>query len=155
MKITGLPLLLALALVGGAALAASDVSNSLPSIAERLSNARKAMDAKEWRVAAFELDKAVREDPRNADVHNLLGYQYRKRPNPDLARAFEHYNTALKLNPAHKGAHEYIGEAFLIDRKPDEADKHLAQLESICGNRTCEEYEDLAHAIAAYRAENK
>ncbi|WP_296449323.1 hypothetical protein [Rhodoferax sp. UBA5149] len=50
------------------------------SIAERLVNARKAMDAKEWWTAAFELDKAVREDPRNAD----------------LARAIEAYKAANK-----------------------------------------------------------
>ena len=47
-----------------------------------------------------ELNTAAREEPRNADVHNLLGYSYRKRATPDLAKAFEHYGTALKLDPS-------------------------------------------------------
>lgn len=126
-----------------------------PSVAERLATARKAIDAKDWSRASAELNVAVRQDPRNADVHNLLGYSARKRATPDLAKAFEHYNTALKLDPKHKGAHEYIGEAYLMDKKPAEAEKHLAELEKICGNRTCEEYADLSKAIADYKAKNK
>jgi Flp pilus assembly protein TadD len=126
-----------------------------PSTSERLASARKAIEAKDWARAKTELDAALREEPRNADVHNLLGYSYRKRANPDLPKAFEHYNMALKLNPNHRGAHEYIGEAYLMDKKPEEAEKHLAALEKICGNKTCEEYEDLAKSIAAYKAANK
>jgi hypothetical protein len=62
---------------------------------------------------------------------------------------------ALQLDPKHKGAHEYIGEAYLMDKKPAEAEKHLASLEKICGNKTCEEYADLAKSLADYRAKNK
>jgi Flp pilus assembly protein TadD len=125
-----------------------------PSVKERLASARKAIDAKDWNRAMSELNVAVREEPRNADVHNLLGYSYRKRATPDLPRAFEHYGTALKIDPRHKGAHEYIGEAYLMDRKPAEAEKHLVELEKICGNKTCEEYADLAKSIAEYKAKN-
>ena len=148
---------LAAALAGLAGLAnlalAADVSTG-PTASERLATARKAIDAKDWSRAMFELNQAVRDEPRNADAHNLLGYTYRKRPAPDLAKAFEHYNTALKLNPSHKGAHEYIGEAYLADKKPAEAEKHLAQLETICGNKTCEEYADLSKSIADYKSKN-
>ena len=101
-----------------------------------------------------ELNVAVREAPQNADVHNLMGYTYRKRATPDMAKAFEHYNLALKFNPAHKGAHEYIGEAYLLDKRPAEAEKHLVELERLCGNRTCEEYQDLAKSIAEYKNRN-
>ena len=132
---------------------AADTSGG-PSVNERLTNARKSIDAKDWSKAMFELNQAVRDEPRNADVHNLLGYTYRKRATPDLAKAFDHYKTALSLNLKHKGAHEYIGEAYLTDKKPAEAEKHLAQLEAICGNKTCEEYADLAKAIADYKAKN-
>ena len=93
--------------------------------------------------------------PGNADAHNLLAYSYRKQATPDLPKAFEHYNTAHKLNPSHKGAHEYIGEAYLMDGKPAKAEEHLARLKVICGNAACEEYDDLAKAIAAYKAKNK
>jgi Flp pilus assembly protein TadD len=125
-----------------------------PTASERLVAARKAIDGKDWSKALFELNQAARDEPRNADIHNLLGYTYRKRATPDLAQAFDHYKTALSLNPKHKGAHEYIGEAYLMDKKPAEAEKHLAQLEALCGNKTCEEYADLAKALADYKAKN-
>ena len=125
-----------------------------PSVRERMSLARKALEVHDYGKAVSELRTVVRTDPRNADAHNLLGYSYRKSPQPDLAKAFEHYNTALKLDPRHKGAHEYIGEAYLMDRKPAEAGKHLAELEKICGNRSCEEYADLAKSIADYKSKN-
>jgi Flp pilus assembly protein TadD len=141
---------------------AADTPSETPSVKptglgvkERLSIARSAIDAKDWNKALSELNLAAKEDPRNADVQNLLGYSYRKRSNPDLAKAFEHYKEALRLNPNHKGAHEYIGEAYLMDKKPAEAQKHLVQLEAICGNKTCEEYADLAKAMADYKARNK
>ena len=125
-----------------------------PSAGERLVDARKAIDARDWDRAQSVLTAGVREEPRNADMHNLLAYTYRKLATPDLPKAFEHYNAALRLDPRHKGAHEYIGEAYLMDRKPAEAQKHLAELEKICGNTSCEEYADLAKSIADYKAKN-
>ena len=125
-----------------------------PSTSERLASARKAIESKDWSRAMRELNAAARDEPRNADVQNLLGYTYRKRANPDLPKAINHYQTALKLDPQHKGAHEYLGEAYLMDRKPDEAEKHLAELEKICGGKSCEEYQDLAKSIAEFKSRN-
>jgi Flp pilus assembly protein TadD len=125
-----------------------------PSVNERMAAARKAIDAQDWSRATSELNAAARIDPRNADVHNLLGYTYRKRASPDLPRAIEHYNIALRIDPRHKYAHEYLGEAYLMDKKPEEAEKHLAALEQICGNKSCEEYADLAKSIADYKTKN-
>jgi len=152
-------LLLAAALAAMPAVQAADTPGSNPSVPaptvnDRLANARKALAAKDWSLAQRELNLAVRDDPRNADVHNLLGYSWRKRGTPDVTKAFEHYYTALKLDPRHKGAHEYIGEAYLMEKRPAEAEKHLAELEKICGNKTCEEYQDLAKAIADYKSKN-
>ena len=126
-----------------------------PTVAERMVTARASIQAKNWKVALAELNQAARDDSKNADVQNLLGYSYRKQAQPDLPKAFVHYKRALELNPAHKGAHEYIGEAYLMDKKPEEADKHLVALEKICGSKTCEEYADLAKSIADYRSKNK
>ena len=125
-----------------------------PPTRERMTSARKALEVHDYSKAVAELRTVVRNDPRNAEAHSLLGYSYRKSPAPDLGKAFEHYNTALRIDPRHKGAHEYIGEAYLSDRKPDEAEKHLAELEKICGNRSCDEYAELAKSIAAYRTKN-
>lgn len=143
-------------LTGPGLLLAADTGTSVsqPSARERVELARAAIRAKDWKRALSELRLAVRDEPRNADIHNLLGYSYRKQGSPDLPRAFEHYRAALGIDARHKGAHEYIGEAYLMDRKPAEAEKHLAALEQICGNRSCEEYVDLARAIAEYKANN-
>ncbi len=125
-----------------------------PSASERINIARQSIQKNDWKKALSELNLAVRDEPRNADIHNLLGYSYRKQANPNLPKAFEHYTTAIRLDARHKGAHEYIGEAYLMDKKPQEAEKLLAALEKICGNTSCEEYVDLAKAIAEYKAKN-
>jgi Flp pilus assembly protein TadD len=125
-----------------------------PTVQDRLAKARKAVDGKDWNGAMRELNVAVREAPQDADVHNLMGYTYRKRATPDMAKAFEHYNMALKFNPQHKGAHEYIGEAYLIEKRVAQAEQHLAELERICGSRSCEEYQDLAKAIVDFKSRN-
>lgn len=153
---TRIAALLLCTLLAGVAVQAADTGpvSTLPSASERIQLARDAIQAKDWKKALAQLKQAVREEPRNADIHNLLGYSYRKQASPDLARAFEHYKTALRLDPRHKGAHEYIGEAYLMDKKPAEAQMHLATLAQICGNTTCEEYADLAQAIADYKARN-
>ncbi len=122
---------------------------------DRMATGRAAIKAADWKKAISELSTAVKEQPRNSDAHNLLAYSFRKQATPDLPKAFEHYTTALKLNPNHKGAHEYIGEAYLMDSKPAKAEEHLARLKTICGSSACEEYDDLAKSLAAYKAKNK
>jgi tetratricopeptide (TPR) repeat protein len=135
--------------------AADTSSVAAPTAPDRMVSARAAVKAKDWKKALAELSLAVKDDPKNADAHNLLGYTNRKQAQPNLAKAFEHYKIALQLDPQHKGAHEYIGDAYLMDKKPDEAEKHLAVLEKLCGNKTCEEYADLAKSVADYRTKNK
>jgi Tfp pilus assembly protein PilF len=121
------------------------------SVVERMDAARAAIQARDWRTAIAELDAVVENEPGDADAHSLLGYSHRKQASPDLAKAFEHYRRALQIDPRHKGAHEYIGEAYLMDNQPAEAEKHLAELARLCGNQGCEEYVDLAEAIKAYK----
>ena len=105
-----------------------------------------AIKAADWPRAVTSLNAALRADPDNADIENLLGYAYRKQG--QLDPAFRHYERALKLDPKHRGAHEYIGEAYLMAGRKAQAQEHLAALERICG-RGCDEYQDLAKAIAA------
>ena len=94
------------------------------------------------------LERLSKRDRTDADVQNLLGYSYRNAGQVD--KAFTAYHNALRLDPNHKGAHEYIGIAYLLSKQPDKAKEHLARLKVICGGETCEEYQDLAKAIAAY-----
>ena len=123
-----------------------------PTVKDRLDTARASIRAGDYKRALSELNIAARSEPRNADVHNLLGYATRKQAAPNVPKAIEHYQTALRLDPSHKGAHEYIGEAYLMQGNAAQAEKHLADLARICGNTTCEEYADLAKAIGDFKA---
>ena len=108
-----------------------------------------AIAAKEWNAAIKALSSAALRDTRNADIQNYLGYAYRKTGQMELA--FKYYARALQLNPRHRGAHEYVGEAYLIVNNPMKAAEHLAVLEKIC-LLPCEEYDDLKAKLEAYRA---
>ena len=94
-----------------------------------------------------ELQSLLQTEPGNADIHNLLGFSYRKRPAPDMAKAFFHYHEALRINPAHRTAREYLGEAYVQVGQLDKAREQLDAIERLCG-RDCEEYRDLAAAMA-------
>jgi Flp pilus assembly protein TadD len=108
---------------------------------------KKAIEAKDWRAAVKALSAAALRDTRNADIQNYLGYAHRHLG--EMTRAFAHYERALQLNPRHRGAHEYAGEAALLAGDLPRAQRHLAALKSICV-LPCEEYDDLKAAIDAY-----
>jgi Flp pilus assembly protein TadD len=110
---------------------------------------RVAIAAKDWNAAIRSLSSAALRDTRNADIENYLGYAYRQ--SGQLPLAFTHYQRALQLDPRHRGAHEYIGEAYLLANNLTKAEEHLAALQRIC-LIPCEEYEDLKKAVADYRA---
>jgi len=126
-------------------------SSSAAAPADPLRPARDAIAAEQW-PKALELLKAQQVKlGRNADLHNLLGFAHRKQATPSLDKSFEHYRLALEIDPGHRGAHEYIGEAYLMRKQPEKAREHLAALQRLCGNTACEEYQDLAKALAAFR----
>lgn len=126
-------------------------SSGSAAAADPLRTARDAIAAQQW-PKALELLKAQQPQlNRNADLHNLLGYVHRKQARPDLDEALEHYRLALEINLGHRGAHEYIGEAYLMRKQPAQAREHLETLKRLCGGVACEEYQDLAKALADYR----
>jgi tetratricopeptide (TPR) repeat protein len=112
-----------------------------------LSDARALIRAEKWPEAVEMLKAIVADNANNADANNLLGYALRKSGDYKNAQGF--YLKALKLNPRHKGAHEYLGELYVEIGQVGKAEELLVRLEQICGNTTCEEYEDLAEFIAA------
>jgi tetratricopeptide (TPR) repeat protein len=105
---------------------------------------KKAIEAKDWKKA-IDIFKGMRAD---ADTLNYLGYAYRNLGNYD--DAFNNYKRALVMDPDHRGANEYIGEAYLLTNNLAMAERHLAALNRICG-QNCEEYKDLAKDIAEYK----
>lgn len=114
---------------------------------------KKAVEAQDWKRAVELLNKAAAADPTNADIENWLGFAQRKSGN--LNAAFAAYNEALKLNPAHRHAHEYIGEAYLMTGNVAKAEQHLAELQKLCTPIPCEEYKDLRRAVEAYKKNKK
>jgi Flp pilus assembly protein TadD len=153
LQTTAIAALLAISAAAFQTAHAADTGPSVaqPTVSERMSNARDAIKAKNFSKALAELNIAARDEPRNADVHNLLGYSYRMQAKPDLPKSFEHYKKALQIDPNHKGTHHYIGVAYLMDKKVADAESHLAKLEKACGNQTCPEYKDLAQTIGQYK----
>ena len=110
--------------------------------------ARKAMVTKQWEEAIARLRKAEVRHPDHADLQNDLGYAHRNLGQFDAA--FKHYERAIELEPRHRGAHEYIGEAYLMVGDVPNAEKHLAALRAIC-LLPCDELTDLEKAFAKYR----
>jgi Flp pilus assembly protein TadD len=110
---------------------------------------KAAMDKKNWNEAVKRFHQAALRDPDSADLHNYLGYSYRNLKQMDLA--FKYYKRSIELNPRHRGAHEYIGEAYLMVGDLASAEKHLAALRNIC-LLPCEELGDLEKAVKEYRA---
>jgi tetratricopeptide (TPR) repeat protein len=84
---------------------------------------------------------------RNQDsmVLTMIGYSQRKLGNYDEGLAY--YAKALVLDPNNVNTHEYLGEAYAEKGKLDLAKGELIKVEAVCGV-TCEQYQDLAKAIA-------
>ncbi len=113
---------------------------------------KAAMDKKNWPEAVKRFHQAALRDPESADLHNYLGFSYRNLKQMDLA--FKFYKRSIELNPRHRGAHEYIGEAYLMVNDLANAEKHLAALRNIC-LLPCEELADLEKAVKEYRTRKK
>ena len=107
----------------------------------------KAIEAGQFKTAIPLLEGVVARDERNADAYNWLGYAVRK--DGDAARAIPIYQKALAIDPKHRGAHEYIGEAYLALNNLPKAKEHLARLDKLCFF-SCEEYRDLKKAIESF-----
>ena len=101
-----------------------------------------------YQLAIKYLLKAAKTSPDNPDVYNLLGFSHRKLDK--LEESFIYYNKALKLNPRHLGANEYIGELYLKTNNLQKAEEHLKILDDICFFG-CGEYDDLKESIGKYK----
>ncbi len=144
-------LILAAAITAFAALAAADPYEADPDLATRDADyaaGKLAVDKKDWAEAARLFERAAVRNPDHADLQNILGFSYRNLKQFDSA--FRHYRRAIELDPRHRGAHEYIGETYLMTGNLAGAEKHLAALKEIC-LLPCDELKDLERAIAEYR----
>lgn len=118
----------------------------------------EALERGDWAAAMEELRLVVERRPWDDEAHNRLGYASRRSGDYDLA--LRHYYRALELNPYHRGALEYLGEAYLELGRPQEARQLLQRLEQVCRQAAaepehwregCEEWTELAAAVEHYQ----
>jgi len=148
MKAVFRPLMIALLVISPALQAADDPAAAADPL---LQQAREAAARKDFAAAAALLRDALAKTPENPEYHNLYAYAVRKGPDPNMDLVFKHYHEALRLAPKHRGAHEYIGEAYLMVGNLPKAREHLTQLDRLCFFG-CEEYSSLKKAIQAHEA---
>jgi len=145
------------AVLVGAVLAASaagalaepyEVDPDLAARDEDYAAGKRAVERKDWDEAVRRFKLAERRHPEQADLQNILGFAHRNLKQYDLA--FIHYKRAIEIEPRHRGAHEYIGETYLLTGDLANAEKHLGALRQIC-LLPCDELQDLERAVARYR----
>ena len=106
------------------------------------------IDAGKYETAIDQLNEELEADPDNADLLSLLGFSHRKTGNFDDALVY--YQQALKLEPKHKGANEYLGELWLQLGELAKAEERLEVLDDACFFG-CREYDKLRDAIRAHK----
>jgi tetratricopeptide (TPR) repeat protein len=120
--------------------------------------ALSAVAQKDWDGAIDALEKVIERRPFDDDAYTLLGYAYRKRG--DYAASIGSYWDALELNPHHRGALEYLGEAYLELGERQRAMKMLDRLAAVCRQQnspnsgdnwkqSCPEWFELESALRA------
>ena len=111
-----------------------------------------AYNARNYAMATEIFTRYTEQHPKNAWGHFMLGLSSWKSGN--LIRAELGFNEALRLDPGHRGAHEYIGEAYLTVGNLPKAKEHLSSLDKLCFF-PCSEFSSLKKAVADYEAKSK
>jgi len=83
----------------------------------------------------------------DAMVLTMIGYSERKLGHTDEGIAT--YMQALAIDPNSIDTHEYLGEGYVVQGHIDLAKVELATVAKLCGNTTCEQYQDLSGAITS------
>ena len=95
------------------------------------------------------MNKLLTETPdgyTKADIYNYLGYASRKQRAPNFEKAESYYLKALKIDPNHIGALEYLGELYYETGRVDKASELLEKLKIVAGENS-EEYIELFEVI--------
>jgi tetratricopeptide (TPR) repeat protein len=110
-----------------------------------LTEAERAVRAREYQKAIDTLQQVIAREPRNVDALNYLAYSHRELGRHDSALAY--YQQAMAINPNHRGLNEYLGQLYIRMGRIAEARAQLERLEKLCGGK-CEEYQSLRAALA-------
>ncbi|MBU4527202.1 MAG: tetratricopeptide repeat protein [Hoeflea sp.] len=92
-------------------------------------------------------------DRNDKRILNFLGYAHRK--DGRLEVGIGYYRQAIDIDPTYTLVREYYGEALLTKGDVAGARTQLAAIELLCGSQACEEYEQLAAGIAAFKTSGK
>jgi len=84
-------------------------------------------------------------DSNTAQALNYRGYATRKLGRTD--EGIGYYLKSVAIDPHYAQVREYLGEAYVIKGEMDLAKEQLQTIKTLCST-TCEEYRDLADAIA-------
>ncbi len=87
-------------------------------------------------------------DRNDKRILNFLGFAHRKAGRLEVGIGY--YRQAIEIDPTYTLVREYYGEALLMKKDLEGARAQLAAIETLCGSRACEEYEDLAGEISAF-----
>ncbi|MGI9405918.1 MAG: tetratricopeptide repeat protein, partial [Hyphomicrobiaceae bacterium] len=110
--------------------------------------ARALIEAKNYRDG-LRLLLTIKEQNR-PHVLNYIGFSTRKLG--DVDKGISYYHKALALDPDYVVAREYLGEGYLQKGDLAGAEKQLGEISSRDCRAGCEAYDDLAEAIADYKA---
>ncbi len=118
-----------------------------------LDQARAAIARQDWAGAQAFARTAVERNPQSADAHNLYAYSMRRGPAPQMELVFRHYNEALRIDPQHLAAREYLGEAYLMTGNVAKAKDLLAELDRLC-KAGCVEQAELKRSISTFERQH-
>lgn len=121
--------------------------------ADHFSDTREALQSRHWLQALDALRQLAREMPNiveDAEFHNLMGYALRQASPWNLGNAIDHYQQALRLDPAHVQARAYLGQAYLMQGRLDLAQEQLQEIERYCKGQDCQAKRDLQQAMGLH-----
>ena len=126
-----------------------DTGSSLYKSGKKLIIKAKKLEKKEkiekaqtlYLKALSKLEKAYDKDKKNADILNYLGFALRK--TGDFEKAEKFYLEGLKIDAAHLGINEYLGELYVQTNRIELAKERLQVLNGC----DCEEYKELKELI--------
>lgn len=107
-------------------------------------NAIKLIKKEDYSKAITVLEKVLEKKKYQKDPDILNEYAFALRKSGDLSKAETFYNKALNIDPAHKGALEYLGELYVDTKRKGKANLLLSKLK----NCRCEEYSELKDYIS-------
>ena len=116
--------------------------------------ARQALQNRDWSGALQTLQSLSERQPairETAEFHNLMGFAWRQIGPQHLPQSIDHYHQALRIEPSHVQAREYLGQAYLMMNRVDLAEDQLQRIEALCLSRRCDPWLSLHRAIEAHR----